>query len=311
MNALRIRACVAACAVAAVLAGPPAALAATCSCAAVPLLGSMDTGAPAGGSWLVTGGYEFHEIGDLYSGSDEVPDETGRERSSRALVLQASRGFGERLSVTALLSAVEHERRVGGQTTTGRGLGDGLVMLKYSPKRIGPFERNGLTLGVGTAIPLGEDDARDFVTLAEDMQPSTGAWAPIAWVHGERAWSQAANTRSFASLSYRWNGENDRSYRFGDAWTAALGTTHRTGRWGLGFELRYRDAGRDERAAAQIPNTGGRWLDGVPAVQFQFTDRLAGKVSARVPVWRDVNDALQFTTSYAVSVSLSWVAGGP
>ena len=307
MKALRVGAV----AVAAVLVLPPTATAATCSCAAVPLLGSMDTGAPAGGSWLLTGGYEFHEIGDLYSGSDEVPDETGRERSSRALVLQASRGFGARFSVTALLSAVEHERRVGGQTTTGRGLGDGLVMLKYSPLRITPFQRNGLTLGVGSAIPVGEDDASGLVTLAEDLQPSTGAWAPVAWVHAERAWSQAANTRTFASVSYRSNGENDRDYRFGDAWTGSLGTTHRTGRWGLGFELRYRDAARDERASAAIPNTGGRWLDGVPAIQFQFTDRLAGKVSARVPLWRDVNDALQFTTSYAVSMSLSWVAGGP
>ena len=298
-------------AVAGVLALAPAAMAATCSCAAVPLLGSMDTGAPGGGNWLLTGAYELHEIGDLYSGSDEVPDETGRERSSRALVLQASRGFGARFSVTALLSAVEHERRVGGQTTTGRGLGDGLVMLKYSPLRITPFQRNGLTLGVGSAIPVGEDDASGIVTLAEDLQPSTGAWAPVVWVHAERAWSQAANTRTFASVSYRSNGENDRDYRFGDAWSGSLGTTHRTGRWGLGFELRYRDAARDERASAAIPNTGGRWLDGVPAIQFQFTDRLAGKVSARVPLWRDVNDALQFTTSYAVSMSLSWVAGGP
>ena len=308
MTALRAGAC----AVAILLAFPPGARAATCSCAAVPLLGSMDTGAPVGGSWLLTGGYESHEIGDLYSGSDQVSDETGRERSSRALVLQASRGFGGRFAVTALLSAVEHERRVGGQTTMGRGLGDGLLMLKYSPMRITPFRRTGLTLGIGTAIPVGEDDESDFVTLAEDMQPSTGAWAPVAWLHAERAWSQAANTRSYGSVSYRANGENDRNYRFGDTWTASLGATHRTaGRWGFGIELRYRQADRDERASVRIPNTGGRWLDGVPAVQFQFTERLAGKVSGRFPLWRDVNDALQFTTSYAVSVSLSYVAGGP
>ena len=36
-------------AVAVMLALPPVAQAATCSCAAVPLLGSMDTGAPAAG----------------------------------------------------------------------------------------------------------------------------------------------------------------------------------------------------------------------------------------------------------------------
>ena len=303
-----------ACVLAALLvgtAGVPA-WGATCSCAAVPLLGSMDTGTPSRGAWLLTGAYEFHEIGDLVSGSDEVRDETGRERSSRALVLQAGRALGERFAVSALVSAVEHERTVGRQETVGRGIGDALVMLKYSPRRITPFQRTGLTLGIGATLPVGEDDESDFVTLAEDMQPSTGAWGPVAWVHAERAWSQAANTRSYGSVSYRANGENDRNYRFGDTWTASLGTTHRTaGRWGFGIELRYRQADRDERASARIPNTGGRWLDGVPAVQFQFTERLAGKVSGRIPLWRDVNDALQFTTSYAVSVSLAYVAGGP
>ena len=80
--------------------------AASCSCAAVPLLSSMEPGSPDAGSWLLSSSYEFHEISDLVSGTDDVHDQTDRERQTQSLVLQASRGIGERFSVSALLSAI-------------------------------------------------------------------------------------------------------------------------------------------------------------------------------------------------------------
>ncbi|MCZ6894516.1 MAG: hypothetical protein O7H40_10780, partial [Gammaproteobacteria bacterium] len=56
-----------------------------------------------------------------------------------------------------------------------------------------------------------------------------------------------------------------------------------------------------------IPNTGGEWLDFVPAIQYHFSNNIAGKLSGRIPVWRDLNDALQFTTSYSIAMSISYV----
>jgi hypothetical protein len=286
--------------------------AATCSCSSVPLLGSMESTSPDANTWFFSSSYEFHDISDLYSGSDEVPDETGRDRQSRSLLLETSYGFNEKWSVTGLISRVEQKRQIGqGSTTTGSGLGDALLMVKYSPRKVGLFSRNGFSLGFGARIPVGDDDETDFVRLSEDLQPSTGAWSAVFWSQLSHSFSQSANTQIYAAASYSANGENDRDYRFGDEFTASIGASRKTGkRWGFSGDLRYRTTDRDERNSTEIPNTGGQWLDLVPAVQYHFNDNLAAKVSARIPVWRDLNDALQFTTSYAYSVSISYLLGG-
>jgi len=49
------------------MAGAPA-LGATCSCAGVPLLSSMEFGTPDNKSWFLSSSYEFHDISDLVSG---------------------------------------------------------------------------------------------------------------------------------------------------------------------------------------------------------------------------------------------------
>ena len=56
--------------------------AATCSCSSVPLLGSMESTSPESKAWFFSSSYEFHDISDLYNGTDEVNDETGRNRES-------------------------------------------------------------------------------------------------------------------------------------------------------------------------------------------------------------------------------------
>lgn len=284
-------------------------LGATCSCAGVPLLSSMEFGTPDNKSWFLSSSYEFHDISDLVSGTDDVSDSTDRKRKSQTLILEASYGINDRFSVSTLFSAVEHERTVG-QSGTARasGLGDGIVMFKYTPGKVGLFKRNGLAFGIGSRIPIGEDNASDIVTLAEDMQPSTGAWAGIFWVQASRSFSRAAKTQVFSSFSYTENFENDRDYRFGNTWSLSLGGSYQTDTpWNFGVEMRYRNSDRDQRNSVEIPNTGGQWLDLVPAVQYHFNDKLAGKITARIPVWRDLNDVLQFTTSYSVALSISYL----
>jgi len=287
--------------------------AATCSCSSVPLLGSMESISPDAKTWFISSSYEFHEISDLYSGTDEVNDETGRDRESQSLVLEASYAFSERWSITGLLSAVEQKRRVGqGSTTNGRGLGDALVMVKFAPMKVGLFNRNGISFGVGAKIPVGEDDKTDFVRLSEDLQPSTGAWSAIFWSQAVHALDQSARTQIYTALSYSANGDNDRDYRFGNTFTFSVGASYLTNsRWGFSGDLRYRNTDRDERNSTDIPNTGGEWMDIVPTVQYHFNESLAARVSARIPVWRDLNDALQFTTSYAYSISISYLIPKP
>ena len=184
-------------------------------------------------------------------------------------------------------------------------------MLKYSPATISLYSRNALSFGIGAQLPLGEDDAsRDGIVLAEDLQPSTGAYAGMLWVYGARALNESGGARVYASATFTNNGKNDRDYQFGHSTTASLGAAYQTqSPWGFNLELLYRNADRDQRNGADIPNTGGEWLDLVPAVQYHVNESMALRASGKIPLSRDLNDQLQFTTKYAVRLTFSWVFG--
>ncbi len=283
----------------------------TCSCAAVPLLGTMELATPGDGKWFLAGTYEFHDVSELVSGSNTIPDTTGRDRTTEALVVEVSKGLTTKLSVSALISAVQHDRTVGGVHDSVSGVGDAIVMLKYSPVTISLYSRNSLTFGAGARLPIGENDAaRDGLVFAEDLQPSTGAYGGIVWAYAARALNEPASARIYASATYTSNGENDRNYRFGDETTASIGASYQTqSQWGLNVELLYRQTQRDQRADATIPNTGGKWLDVVPAVQYHLNESMALRLSTKIPVTRDLNDQLQFTTKYAARLTFSYVFG--
>lgn len=284
----------------------------TCSCAGVPLLGTMQLASPTQGQWYLAGTYEYHDASDLVSGSSSVPDETNRKRTTQAMVLEASKSLSSKWSFSSLVAAVEHEREVGGAKDTAFGLGDAILMLKYSPTNISIYSRNAISLGLGERIPIGEDNAkRNGITLAEDLQPSTGAFGTILWAYWARALNESTSSRIYASATYTNNGENDRAYQFGHQTTLTLGSSYQTQTpWGFNLNLFFRAAERDQRNSTDIPNTGGKWLDLVPSAQYHLKETLALSVSARIPVARDLNDELQFTTKYAIRISLAYVFGG-
>lgn len=283
----------------------------TCSCAGVPLLGSMELVTPGEGKWFVASTYEFHDSSKLVSGSSGVPNSTGRDRTSNILMLETSRRLFGKLSFSAMISAVKHDRKVGGAHDSASGMGDAIVMLKYSPVTISAFSRNAFSLGVGARLPLGEDNATsDGIVLAEDMQPSTGAFGSILWVYAAHALNEPATARLYATASYTNNGENDRNYQFGHETRASLGIGYKTqSPWGFNVELLYVQTKRDKRASTSIPNTGGEWLNIIPSVQYNLNESMALALSAKIPVSRNLNDQLQFTTKYAVRLTFSHIFG--
>ena len=284
--------------------------AATCSCAGVPLLASIDTSASQEGDFFINYSTEYHQISDLVRGSEDIPDETGRDRNSFSQVLSASYAFSDRWSVSALVSHVEHNRTIGtgffGKETTS-GMGDSVVLVRYLPLYRTPFSRHELSLGLGARIATGDDSFGSGFVVSEDMQPSTGASASILWSSYSYAFNQAATLQLNASASYTDNAENDRQYTFGNETSITLGLAQTVGTrfsWSAGLRLRETDA--DQRFGFDIPNTGGQWLDFVPAVQFSVGDALKLGLFGRVPLDRDLEGALQFTTSYSYGLSLTY-----
>ncbi|MBL4572425.1 MAG: transporter [Gammaproteobacteria bacterium] len=285
--------------------------AATCSCAGAPLLSSIDSSSTEPGDFFFNYTTEFHEMSDLVEGTKDIRDESRRERSSTSQVVSGTYGLADRWSVSGLLSYIEHSRSVGtsflGEQNTS-GLGDAVVLLRYTPSYITPFSRHEVSLGIGVRLPVGKDDAGGLIVQSEDMQPSVGSQGEILWSSYSYAFNQASTLQLNLSANYTFNNEeNDRNYSFSDEFNFAVGISQSIGtRFGYSAGLRYRTTDADERNGFEIPNSGGEWLDFVPAIQYGISDDLTLSLSGRVPVARDLEGALQFTTSYSYAFSMTY-----
>lgn len=285
--------------------------AATCGCAAVPLLDAIDTSATQAGDFYLNVTTETHEMNDLVVGTKQISDETKRTRSSVSQAVSMSYALSDRWALSGLVSYIEHSRKVGtsvfGEQNTS-GLSDGVILLRYTPFYQTPFFRHQLSLGFGARLPIGIDDAGGLLTASEDMQPSVGALGSIYWSAYSYAFNQAGTIQFNASVSYIDNEEeNDRGYTFADEANFTAGMSHNVStKLSYSASLRYRNTTADRRNGFDIPNTGGEWLDFVPAVQYSVTDKLNVGVSGRVPIARDLDGAIQFTTSYSYSLSLTY-----
>ena len=288
-------------------------LAATCSCAGVPLLNSMQSGSAKSGDWLLAASIERHEINDLYAGSKKINDETHRERRVESLLLEVSHGITSNWSVSSLLSFVKHRRQIGiseGGVSNARGLGDGVVLIKYTPRRLGMVNRFAYSLGVGLRLPLGENtQTQDGLLLSEDMQPGSGAQGYVLWAYAVRSFSAQGLTQAFSGFNVSLNGENSRQYQFGNEQNMNIGLAFQSEfPVSLSVALQVRNSQADRRFASTVPNTGGYWLDLMPVVQYKLTQQWALRFSSRLPLHRKLNGALQFTSSevYTLGVSVQY-----
>lgn len=286
-------------------------LSATCSCAGVPLLNSMNTSSVNQSQWVLNLTYEHHVMNKLYSGSDEVNDETNRRRETNSTIMQADYGINKVWSVSAMLSYVDHQREIGRSNnsfSSTSGLGDGLMLVKYTPQKIDLFSKWEYSLGVGVKIPLGEDNAtQSGIILSEDMQPSSGSYSALAWGYLGYAFEQSAQTQIFVSSNYSLNQENGRNYANGNEFNIGLGLSYTMKeKWGVVAQLRYRTTQADERNGNSIPNTGGEWIDFNPSAQYRIDHKSGINLGLRIPLYRNLDGALQFTTSNAATLGYSY-----
>ena len=247
----------------------------------------------------------------LYSGSDEVKDETNRNRSTDSMIVQTDYGINEFWSVSTMVSYVDHQREIGSSTnsfSSASGLGDGLLLFKYTPKKIDLFSKWQYSLGAGVKIPLGEDDAKENgVTVSEDLQPSSGSYSALTWAYLGYAFEQSGQTQIFISSHYSFNQENRRNYTNGNEFNLVLGASYSMmEKWGFAAQLRYRTTQADERNGDDIANTGGSWVDFIPSVQYRINEKSGLNISVRIPVYRNLDGALQFTTSSAANLGFSY-----
>jgi hypothetical protein len=288
----------------------------TCSCAGAPLLGSQSSGATGAGNLLMGITYEFNQITRLYSGSDQLVNDSA-ERSTQSALIEINYGITDRLSLSGTISYVDKERISGLTNPQGRqisqtnGIGDGMILLRYTAMQQSLWNRYSLAVGGGVKAPFGSTSFRNSNGLLfnSDMQPGTGAWDGVFWSQVSAALTPFTSANLSLTTSYRLTGSNERfnqndNYQFGNELISTLSVTDGISeRLGYRLGLRYRSTTSDELNNVSQPNTGGKWVFLHPELFFSFSDRFTFGAGGQLPLWQYLNGT-QPTTTFTASASL-------
>jgi len=298
-----------------ILVYPAGLIAQTCGCAGAPLLSSQSISSAAQGNLLLGITYEYDNIDDLYQGTNELDNRSVR-RSTQSTLFEVHYGITDRLTASGTFTFINKRRETGLQTPSSNvvrteGFGDGLVMLKYVLHKNTIRSQYQLAVGGGAKIPFGSfDHTNNGLQLNADMQPGTGAWDGVFWSYLSKTFAPHTTLNLFWTNSFRLTGEADRfsntndSYRFGNEIVSTLGAGNKlAGNLSYVFQVQYRQVGKNERNGSELPNTGGKWIDLVPALSYQLTDKVSMRVSGQLPVYRDLVGT-QSTTTYSLSGSI-------
>jgi hypothetical protein len=279
----------------------------TCSCAATPLFNPLEYSTLKNRKWHFAIAYKYHAINDLVEGSKKIEDDTKRRRNSQALLLDIRYALFRSFTLRAVFSSARHEREVGISTAlpvSTQGLGDGMLAIQYTPVYYSDRNRTEVSIGGGVKIPLGQSEAKIIGIASEDMQPGTGSWDGIAWVYVTRLVPLLSGLEIFTGIAARFNGSNNRSYRFGNEIIYSFGAKLHTKKI-MNFSLygRYRWANSDQRFKGDVPNTGGQWIYLVPAVTVRITRDIGFKTEGEIPVYRKLKGYRQFSSTFLISIS--------
>lgn len=292
----------------------------TCSCAGAPLISSQSISSASKGNLFLGVTYQYNDISNLYTGSEKLINQSVR-RNTQSTLFEVNYGITNRLTFSGTATFVQKVRESGLQnpgsenTLTIRGIGDGLFMLKYVLHKNTMSEQYQLAVGGGVKVPFGTTSlTQNGLTLNADMQPGTGAWDGVIWSYFSKTFAPSSTINAFIYSTYRRTGTNERfgnndRYRFGNEWVTNAGITD-TIIPDLSYiaMINYRSTASDQRNGQQLPNTGGKWINLEPALQYQIAQGLSAKASGKIPVYQYLN-GIQPTTAYTVSLSVFYNFG--
>lgn len=293
----------------------------TCSCAGAPLVNSQSLGAVEQGNLVLGLTVDFNNIDKLYSGSNELTNRTS-DRETLTSLFEANYGLTSRITLTGTFSHVQKSRVTGLQNPGGSqeletsGIGDALLMAKYSIIKQTLWKPYQLMVGGGVKAPLASNSlTSNGLALNADMQPGTGSWDGIGWmlfsytIRSQNMTFYTVNSFNKTSSASRFN-ENDR-YRFGDEFNSILGMSQPAfNKFSYSIKLKYRTADSDTRNDSVMPSTGGEWLNVVPGIGYSLTDQLSVQVSGDIPIYQNVNGT-QPSTTYILTASVFFSLNKP
>ncbi len=286
----------------------------TCCSGGVPLSGNIGFEGAARGTLQMELSYDLNYLATLKTGSEIYEDGT-RQRITQSLLFKTGYSINRWFAIDALFSYVFQGRKITfddqiNQVNT-RGLGDAVLMAKFILSSVSETGSE-LQLGLGPKLPLGRTDLTNNsdITLNADMQPGSGSWDLITWAYYARQFVKRPTMVASARVVGRLNGENreylgTQTYSFGNSVQFYLGIGDQVV-WGRmlfspSLSLRYRYADGDHINGRTLDNTGGQWINLLPAVSLHLSPNSILHFVPELPLYSDVGGT-QLTPTFRMQV---------
>lgn len=278
-------------------------------------------------------GYNYSRFSDVLQGDTGVSDPFERSMELHLFLLSLSATFdvGTGLSVALPLGVLQAE--AGAVKSSVEGLGDMEVratqdfgVLLRGTLRRPPI----LRIGVGLALPTGETGAPTAVAGDETAVAFTGTGAPgdvtsiyaalgrgATWLlaDAEIVWPVVSWSAVIAAVRTRTAvDEGSNHIRWGADVRSSLGATFMVAQellhMGLTFDHQWRGQNEELHGADYelILNSGGHWVTVTPSVTATPVPGFELGVSARVPVYRNV-EGVQLVEGFNMMVSIGYGGG--
>lgn len=288
----------------------------TCCSGGVPLSGNIGFESSNQGTIQMELSYDLNYLATLKDGSEVYSDES-RRRITQSILLKTGYSLNNWLAIDALFSFVNQGRKIFHLEEVNEvktnGIGDAVVITKFILSRL---SSNGteLQLGVGPKIPLGKSDLTEDrgITLNADLQPGSGSWDMITWGYFLRQLKGRPTTTVSARIVGRINGANkqylgSQTYSFGNSIQLYFGIGDQVTFWNEiispSISVRYRKALSDRINGHVLDNTGGQWINIIPAISWHIRQNTIINIIPEIPVFSKV-EGVQLTPTFRAQIGI-------
>jgi hypothetical protein len=280
-------------------------------------LGGLEGGVQREHSLSISLAYQFNSVTRAYQGTDKIADPLRRTADVKYALLQAEYGLMNGISLLGSINYSEKTRELTVTTGSassktdrtasfrGSGIGDLLLLVKFSLLQPTIPRPTGIAVGVGASLPTGSfTKEHNGSQLSIDLQPGTGAIALLGWLFASHGFPELG-LQLFLSSSYRYAGTNFDGYRLGDEILVTLLAEQSIAENYSGFlALRARFAEKDYAGRRFLVGTGGTYYDFMPGIGYQ-EGRSSVRVFGQLPLYRNVR-GIQLTLAHMFGLQFTY-----
>lgn len=278
-----------------------------CCSAGTPSLGALKEGVASEGQLGLSLLHEYNRLEQAFRGTRRAPDPLGRKTRVKTTSLELSYGFTRRVSASLIVHYSDKETKLTVTDTDnltrkfsldGRGLGDLVLLGKFSLITLDIVNQRELSIGAGVKLPTGDTRQEvNGVRLAIELQPGTGSVDGLLWGYFYQGFLPFP-AHIFGNAIYRRPSANGDGYRVGHELKYYLGASYRTPKYfDFTAQVKWRTAGGDSFKDRPLLSTGGHWVYFMPGINLNIKT-LSFQVFGQFPIYRNV-EGIQLTPSYS------------